>query len=135
MNAVPAPANRHESAQRVRGQFSAVVPAGVTWRAARGSEMLKDLDGVIGRDVACDLHRQSFAGELVDDVKQLDLPAGEGPVELEVDRPTAPAWANEWPRNTTRTARTMWADALRDGVCQHNPLRTCGWRRRRDGRI
>lgn len=39
-----------------------------------------------------------------------------------VDRPTARAWANEWPRNTTRTARTMWADALRDGVCQHNPF-------------
>jgi len=39
-----------------------------------------------------------------------------------VDRPAARAWANEWPRSTTRTARTMWADALRDGVCQHNPF-------------
>ena len=40
-----------------------------------------------------------------------------------VDRPTARAWANEWPRRTTSwTARTMWADALRDGVCQHNPF-------------
>jgi integrase len=39
-----------------------------------------------------------------------------------VDRPMAKLWANEWPRNTTRTARTMWADALRDGVCQHNPF-------------
>jgi len=34
-----------------------------------------------------------------------------------VDRQTARARANEWPRNTTRTARTMWADAPRDGVC------------------
>lgn len=39
-----------------------------------------------------------------------------------IDRPTAKAWANVWPRNTTRTVRTMWADALRDGVCQQNPF-------------
>jgi hypothetical protein len=33
------------------------------------------------------VHRQSFARELVDDIEQLDLPAPEGLVELEADRP------------------------------------------------
>jgi integrase len=39
-----------------------------------------------------------------------------------VDRPTAKAMANRWPRNTSRVARTMWADALRDGIVQANPF-------------
>lgn len=39
-----------------------------------------------------------------------------------IDRPTAKAYANDWPRSVARVARTMWADALRDGVCQHNPF-------------
>lgn len=29
--------------------------------------------------------------------------------------------ANDWPRNTTRVARTIWADAKRDDVIEHNP--------------
>lgn len=37
-------------------------------------------------------------------------------------RPEAKRLAAGWPRNTTRVARTMWADALRDGLCQHNPF-------------
>jgi integrase len=39
-----------------------------------------------------------------------------------VDRPTAKAMANRWPRNTSRVARTMWADALRDGIAPINPF-------------
>jgi hypothetical protein len=33
------------------------------------------------------VHRERFAGELVDDVEQLDRAAVDGLVELEVDRP------------------------------------------------
>ncbi len=40
----------------------------------------------------------------------------------DIDRPTAKTWANRWPRNTTRVARTMWGDALRDGLCHQNPF-------------
>jgi integrase len=40
----------------------------------------------------------------------------------EVTRPEAQRLANASSRNTTRVARTMWADALRDGLCQHNPF-------------
>jgi integrase len=40
----------------------------------------------------------------------------------EVSRPEAKKLANQWARNTTRVARTMWADALRDGLCAHNPF-------------
>lgn len=38
-----------------------------------------------------------------------------------VSRPEARKLANEWPRNTSRVARTMWADAVRDGICETNP--------------
>lgn len=40
----------------------------------------------------------------------------------DIDRPTAKAWANRWSRQTTRVARTMWGDALRDGLCHQNPF-------------
>lgn len=36
-------------------------------------------------------------------------------------RPEARRVAQGWPRNTTRVARTMWADAVRDGMCDVNP--------------
>ena len=39
----------------------------------------------------------------------------------DVDRPMARRLANSWPRSTTRVARTMWSDALRDGLCEVNP--------------
>ena len=39
----------------------------------------------------------------------------------EIDRPTARKLANSWPRNTSAVARTMWGDAVRDGVCRENP--------------
>lgn len=39
----------------------------------------------------------------------------------EISRPQARKLANGWPRNTSRVARTMWADAVRDGLCEVNP--------------
>jgi integrase len=39
----------------------------------------------------------------------------------DVSRPEARRIANSWPRTTARVARTMWADAVRDGVCEVNP--------------
>jgi integrase len=39
----------------------------------------------------------------------------------DVTRPEARRIANNWPRTTARVARTMWADAVRDGVCEMNP--------------
>jgi integrase len=40
----------------------------------------------------------------------------------DITRPEAKKLANQWSRSTTRVARTMWADALRDGLCHHNPF-------------
>jgi integrase len=40
----------------------------------------------------------------------------------DIDRPLARRLANRWPRGTTRVARTMWADAARDGVATANPF-------------
>jgi len=42
---------------------------------------------VVGVDAAVDLDRERFAGVFVDDVQQLQHPAVEGAVELEVERP------------------------------------------------
>src|SRR3954451_23258272 len=53
-------------------------------------EALERLDGVVGGDAGRDVHRQRFAGELVDDVEQLDRAAVDGLIELEVDRPHVP---------------------------------------------
>jgi integrase len=39
----------------------------------------------------------------------------------DIGRPEARRVANGWPRSTARVARTMWADAVRDGVCEVNP--------------
>jgi integrase len=40
----------------------------------------------------------------------------------EITRPEARRIAeHDWPRGTTRVARTMWGDAVRDGVCEINP--------------
>lgn len=40
----------------------------------------------------------------------------------DLERPEARRLARSWPRGTTRVARTMWADAVRDGVCNLNPF-------------
>lgn len=39
----------------------------------------------------------------------------------DIGRAEARKIANGWPRGTTRVARTMWADALRDEVVERNP--------------
>ena len=39
-----------------------------------------------------------------------------------IDPLTARQWANKWPRNTTRAARTMFADARRAGIIRDNPF-------------
>src|SRR3954466_13231466 len=53
-------------------------------------EALERLDGVVGGDAGRDVHRERFAGELVDDVEQLDRAAVDGLIELEVDLPHVP---------------------------------------------
>ena len=40
----------------------------------------------------------------------------------DVTRPEGRRLASAWPRGTTRVARTMWADAVRDSVCDANPF-------------
>jgi integrase len=40
----------------------------------------------------------------------------------QIDRPTARRLAKDWPRGTTRVARTMFGDAQRDGVIAANPF-------------
>jgi hypothetical protein len=40
----------------------------------------------------------------------------------EVDRPLARKLGHEWPRDTMRTARTMFGDAMRDGLIEFNPF-------------
>jgi integrase len=41
---------------------------------------------------------------------------------LQVDPLTARQWANRWPHNTTRAARTMFGDARRAGLIRSNPF-------------
>jgi integrase len=52
-------------------------------------------------------------GQIVDRLGALKL--------SDLTRPEARKIAVVWPRNTARVARTMWADAVRDGVCEMNP--------------
>jgi integrase len=40
----------------------------------------------------------------------------------DIDRPLARKLAAEWPVNTTRAARTMFGDAMRDGLIDFNPF-------------
>ncbi|HEY7830916.1 MAG TPA: site-specific integrase [Solirubrobacteraceae bacterium] len=56
--------------------------------------------------------------KIVGDVGRLKL--------SEISRPEARRWANKWPRNRVRTARTMWGDAVRDGICEVNPWTNLG---------
>jgi integrase len=63
---------------------------------------------------------------IVKDVGELQLRA--------VDRPGAKALSRAWPYTVTRTAATMWADALRDGLCDVNPFTRLGLRRSRGRR-
>lgn len=46
-----------------------------------------------------------------------------GPTRLDrLDRPTARRCARDWPNQVSRVARTMFADAARDGLITHNPF-------------
>jgi len=70
------------------GQLRAVVGAQVRRRpAALGDQALEDHDGLISVDRAPALDRQGLAGELVDDVEELQLAAVSSRVMLEVQRP------------------------------------------------
>jgi integrase len=40
----------------------------------------------------------------------------------DIDRPSARKLATTWPRNTARVARTMFGDAMRDGLIDFNPF-------------
>ena len=87
MNAVSVRAEAAPVAERVRGQLGAVVAAHVRGRAALVGEPLEHGDGLVGVDAPRDVHRQRLAGELVDDVEQLEHAAVGGLIELEVQRP------------------------------------------------
>ncbi len=70
------------------GQLGAVVGAEVRWRgAALGDQAFEDRDGLVGVDRASALDRQRLAGELVDDVEELQFAAVGGRVVLEAQRP------------------------------------------------
>jgi integrase len=53
-------------------------------------------------------------------VKQIVAEFGTSRLD-QIDRPTARRGAAQWPRQTSRVARTMWADAVRDGLTENNP--------------
>ena len=59
-------------AEGVRGQLRPVVAAHVRRRAALTGEAFEHVDGLVGVDASGDVDRERFAGELVDDVEQLD---------------------------------------------------------------
>jgi hypothetical protein len=54
-------------------------------------------------------------------VKRINADAGDM-LLARVNRPTARRMASQWPRGTTRVARTMFADAHRDGLIVANPF-------------
>ncbi len=74
--------------ERVGGQLGPVVAANEPGRAAElGDEALQRRDGLVGVDAAVTLDRERLAGELVDDMQQLENPAVGGLIELKVQRP------------------------------------------------
>src|SRR3954469_17088496 len=87
MNAVPARRKLTPVSERVRGQLRSVVTAHVRGRAALVGEALEHGHGLVGVDAAGDVDRERLAGELVNDVEQLDHAAVGGLIELEVQRP------------------------------------------------
>src|SRR3954463_5767384 len=87
MNAVPAWRKRHQSLSAC-----AVSSGPLSQRTCAGApplvaEALEHVDGLVGVDAARDVDRERFAGELVDDVEQLEHAAVGGLIELEVQRP------------------------------------------------
>ena len=69
--------------------FRAVVHAQVLGCCALGDQKLDDGHDLVGVAAAPDPHRQSLAGVLVDDDRQLQPPMISGLVELEVEGPRA----------------------------------------------
>ncbi len=87
MNTLPVPVNRHQSGSPGWRARPVVHPHIDRWAAAFGGETFEHGNDPVRVDRAVDLDRQTFAGELVDDVEHLDRAAiGEG-VELEVECP------------------------------------------------
>src|SRR3954451_12999836 len=87
MNAVPAWRKRHQSLSAC-----AVSSGPLSQRTCAGAprlvgEALEHVDGLVCVDAARDVDRERFAGELVDDVEQLQHAAIGGLIELEVQRP------------------------------------------------
>ena len=82
MYAVPVLAALTPVLERVGGHLRAVVHPQVFRGAALGDQPLQLAHGLIGVDAALHQHHQRFAGELVDDVEQLDRPPVGGLVEL-----------------------------------------------------
>ena len=72
---------------RARSSPGRCPSAGSSGRAALGDQPLQRRDDRVGVDAALDQHHQRLAGELVDDVEQLQRPPVGGLVELEVERP------------------------------------------------
>src|SRR3954447_10177051 len=83
----PRPSEATPVSERVRGQLRSVVTAHVRGRAALVGEALEHGHGLVGVDAAGDVDRERLAGELVNDVEQLDHAAVGGLIELEVQRP------------------------------------------------
>jgi integrase len=66
------------------------------------------------RDAAATRRTYAYAvKQITDELRNLRLD--------QVDRPRARRLATSWPRGTSRIARTMWGDAVRDGLCDANP--------------
>ncbi len=90
-----------------RGELGPVVGAEVRRRgAALGDQALQDRDGLVGVDRAGPLDRQRLAGELVDDVEELQLAAVGSRVVSEV---SAQTWSGRSALSRSLTA----VDSLR----------------------
>ena len=84
----PLPPKRHQSRTAlavISGPLSIRTSSGPA--AALADDLVEHADGVVGVDRAGDPDREGLAGVLVDDVEQLQRPAVDGGVELEVERP------------------------------------------------
>ena len=85
---MPVPAEAAPVPQGVGGELGPVVAANELGVAARlADDLVEAGDGGVGVDGVLDEVGEGLAGELVDDVEDLDRPAGGGDVELVVECP------------------------------------------------
>ena len=106
----PAAAEAAPVAEGVRGHLGAVVhPHELGGGAALADDLVEHPDGVVGVDRAGDADRQGLAGVLVDDVQQLQRPAVDGRVELEVQRPDVVGPLGPQPLGRARSSRRAGA--------------------------